>query len=114
MTTTTEAGGMEAEIIAIIRDELDWRPEIDPDEAVLDVLGRISKRIAALDRAAAPQGFALVPVEPTEAMLRAGGSACDYPSTYMGGPSRQGQKTAEHAYRAMIRAAAPQTEGAKP
>ena len=59
---------------------------------------------AMLDALAAA-GYAVVPIEPTEAMLQGGGRAYDYPSTFMGGASKQSLKTIPRIYSAMIAAA---------
>ena len=64
----------------------------------------ISEAQAALDALAAA-GYAVVPIEPTEAMLQGGGRAYDYPSTFMGGASKQSLKTIPRIYSAMIAAA---------
>lgn len=50
-------------------------------------------------------GYMVAPVEPTEVMLSNGAASLDYPSVFMGGPSKQNQRAAERAYRAMIQAA---------
>jgi hypothetical protein len=47
----------------------------------------------------------LVPVEPSEEMVSWGAASLDHPSVFMGGPSRQNQKRAADAYRAMLAAA---------
>lgn len=54
---------------------------------------------------AQPSGFVLVPVEATEAMLEGIAQALDYPSVFMGGPSKLSRRKAELAYAAMIYAA---------
>ena len=48
------------------------------------------------------QGFVVVPREPTEAMVRSGGAAFDYPSLYMGGSSETGKRKARSIWSAMI------------
>jgi hypothetical protein len=55
----------------------------------------------------APADWVLVPREPTEAMLHAGGQARMYPSVHMSGPSAMAQREAYRIYRAMIAAIGP-------
>lgn len=58
--------------------------------------------IAALR--AAPEGFVLVPVEPTRGMVHGLASALDYPSVYMGGPSESSVRKAKRLYATIISA----------
>lgn len=46
-----------------------------------------------------------VPVEPTEAMVSAGGASHDHPSVFMGGPSHNGRAKARRIWAAMLAAA---------
>lgn len=41
-------------------------------------------------------------LDPSEAGIRAGGGALDYPSVYMGGPSKNGMRKARAVWDAMI------------
>lgn len=58
-----------------------------------------------------PDGWKVMPVEPTEEMEHVGGACVDHPSVYMSGPSRRGVRLAKQVYAAMLAAAPAPTTG---
>jgi hypothetical protein len=83
-----------------------WWNADGPLADVADVIRRpsINAATAALTAIEAA-GMRVVPVEPTERMIRVGGERVDYPSVYMGGPSHHAKRLAPAVYRAMVLAA---------
>ena len=60
---------------------------------------------AAALRLAVPEGFVVVPREPTDEVIHHMAASLDHPSVFMGGPSERSKRAAAQAYRAMLAAA---------
>ncbi len=75
-------------------------------KAMARVLAELRKRGALV-----PDGWKVMPVEPTEEMEHVGGACVDHPSVYMSGPSRRGVRLAKQVYAAMLAAAPAPTTG---
>src|SRR6476620_11610325 len=85
------------EVIARAIEQSPWAPGTD---GWRDVEARYLARLAL--SALKKEGMAVVPVEPSEAMVHAGAAAHDYPNLYMGGPSYHGRRMAKRVWEIMV------------
>jgi hypothetical protein len=95
-------------------DCVDWTA---PDNTMshaerLDAIARDAAR-AILTAIEASGRWKIVPVEPSDAMLEAGGSSIIRPSIYMGGTPPGAKRRARDVWADMLRAALSQTDGAE-
>ena len=81
-----------AEVVRLVR--------LDPDNYFQHIVSELTKAIRILEA----HGYAVVPVEPTEAMLRAGDDCLEFPDDEDGCSMRGGDEAA-NIYRAMLNAA---------
>lgn len=84
-----------------------WSQNKKSDETQGKFIALVDETRAAIEsltsrKVAVPDGWMLVPIEPTEAMVYAGASSHDYPSVFMGGPSEQGKRMSKRIYKAML------------